>query len=137
MDLFGETIPIRDHAALRAEAIGIPAIRGLIVCHRQGAVTTYVEIEPKPHIVFASPRLSEQYGENRKSQVELDDIQVSGISKKYAESEIVGRGISYLIDAVLDDDGKPVGGIEADKVPGLDLNDEGGTWAITLRRRKP
>lgn len=105
----------------------------IIVQRRSGGQTTYLEIEPRPIIQTVSPNLAQAYEGVEGIQIELDDLQTQ-ISRKYDRDQIVGKGISYLINAQLIN-GKPVGGIAADKVPNTVIQEKDLHWELILRRR--
>jgi len=135
MDLFTELTTAREYVAPTASDFGVPTIRSLIVCKRvAGGATEYFQVEPHPYIDSVNPRLLEIYQGVNSVRIELDDQRVEGVSKRYHRDQLVGRGISYLIDAVMKC-GKPSGGFEADLVSGTTIEDNGSTWAFVVRRR--
>lgn len=138
MNFFQDLIPVRDQCAAIAEEFGIPSVTSLIICYRkQGVSDRYLRINPSPNIEVVSPRLVKQYGGNQSVQIEITDLHVQGISRKYQQSQLYGRGVSYVIGGTLL--GQQVtGGYIADSVPGLNIPlDKGTTWELFLRRRKP
>lgn len=124
----------RDLVAVGAQDFSLPNCRSLIVVKRQqGGQTLYWEINPRPMIETVNPRLVELYEDIEGIELELDDLSTK-ISAAYTEAQIVGRGISYVVDGELVD-GKPVGGFEADKVTGTNITRRDLHWEIILRRR--
>lgn len=135
MDLFGDLARLRDLVvAPLAPSFGLPYVRSLIIAKRSGQGIQYLEILPVPHVKKANAQLIEIYGK-ASVKVELDDYQVSGISKAYREEQLVGSGVSYLLDATLVD-GVVVGGIECNRVVGTVLGEFRNAWTLMLRRRQ-
>lgn len=136
-DLMAQMVDLRDLAAELAE--GVPTIRSLIVRKRVKEPgytllkTTFLEISPKPHIVTVSPRLAGAY-QNSSLVLEIDDFQVNGISTRYGYNDLVGTGISYFVDGVLNDEKTVlVSGIECDFI---DItHSKGLCWDMILRRK--
>ena len=126
--------PLRDSVASLAGHFNLPNCRSLIIVQRQqGGATIYTEVELRPIIQAVSPNTVQTYQGVEGIEIELDDLETQ-ISKAYSRSQIVGRGISYLIDAELVN-GIPVGGFEADKVPNVNVIEKGLHWELILRRR--
>lgn len=127
----------RDLGAQLATHYAAPNARSLIIVTRpERGHPTYLEIYPRPIIQQVSPRLLAAFRDIPDVEIEINDLQIDGISKRYTAEQLVGRGISYLIDAELDDDGQPVGGEAYDLVPGLQLEREQTTfWRLVVRLR--
>ena len=89
----------------------------------------YLEINPKPIIDRVPPATAAAFNTNL--QVKIDDLQVSGISRRYPRELIVGTGVSYFIDSELLID-RIVGGFEAEFVS---IEEMALTWNLILRRR--
>lgn len=124
----------RDYLAALPEHFNLPNCRSLIVVRRQrGGATTYTEIQPKPIIQTVSPNTIQAYQGVEGIEIELEDLETQ-VSKAYSRDQILGQGVSYLIDAELVN-GIPVGGFEADKVPNVNVIEKGLHWELILRRR--
>lgn len=146
MGIFDRMQQIRDSVAPWATVFEVPTSRSLIVCQRQantslknlGIAPTispqYLEVTPRPIIETVNPSLVERFQGVNGIDIELTDFQISGISKQYERSQLVGRLIYYIIDGQLVN-GALVGGIECDKIPGLDLTEEATTWSLVVRRK--
>ena len=126
-------LPFRDRSASLATQFGLPEARSLVVVKRSAASVTYLEIDPRPNISRMNPKLIDFYSKLSSVQLELDDFQVF-ISKTYTQSQIDGRGVSYLVDATLIG-GVPSGGIECDRILGMDIEEQDLHWKLLLRRR--
>lgn len=124
-----QMIFLRDRIAPLASAFGIPTARSLIIQRREKSRSEYLEIEPKPIIDRVPPSLAQAFNTNQ--QIKIDDLQVSGITRRYPREWIVGTGVSYFIDAQLLLD-RIVGGFEAEFVS---IEELPLTWSLILRRR--
>lgn len=124
--------PLWNTTAAIPEQFNLPNCRSLILVKR-GSPIVFEEVTPRPIINSVNPRLIRAYEGINSIQFEMDDFQAK-ISRSYNREQIIGRGISYLIDAQLVD-GKPVGGFEADIVPGTSLTERNLFWELLLRRR--
>lgn len=124
-----QMIALRDRIAPLAGAFGIPTARSLIIQRREKGKSEYLEIDPKPIIDRVPPSLAQAFNTNQ--QIKIDDLQVSGITRRYPRECIVGTGISYFIDAQLLLD-RIVGGFEAEFVS---IEELPLTWNLILRRR--
>lgn len=138
----------RDAAAAHAQEFGVPTVRKLVVGDRDQGYS-WLEICPSPTIDQVSPTLLALYQDFPDNQVELDDIQVSGISKKYARHQIEGRGKFYvigltaaqclsLVSEELDQELlESFGAIVCDLVPGTEVEEQHQLhWNMILRRRQ-
>ena len=135
MNIFDQLQFIRDSVAPWSTAFEVHTSRSLIVCRRYpNASNEYLEITPRPIIENVSANLVERYQGVNGIQIELSNLQISGISKKYDRAQLVNRMIYYIIDGQLVN-GLPVGGIEYDIIPGFDLIKEPTTWSIVVRQR--
>lgn len=137
MDFFQDLTQVQDEVAAIAEQFGVPQVTSLIVCRRsRDTGTTYLEIQPKPFITRVSPRLVALYGASKVAQLEIEDLQVKGVSRSYSLDQIWGGGVSYIVGGELMG-GEAIGGYQADAVPGMGAPvDKGSTWTLLLRRRK-
>ena len=136
MTFITEMIAVRDQAAAIAQYFGISTIQSFFVCRRApNQVPNYLEIDPKPLIQNVSPKMVADFGQNQRIQIELDDIQVSGISHKYGRDQITGSGVFYNIGGVLTG-GVLTGGYEAELVPGTNVEEKTLVWNVILRRKK-
>jgi len=125
---------VRDVVAAVPQQFNLPNCRSLIIVQRViGGQTSYLEVLPRPVIQNVSPSLVQAYQGIEGIQIELEDLQTQ-ISRAYSREQILGRGISYLVDAELVN-GLPVGGFEADKVPGVIFKENMLHWELILRRR--
>lgn len=124
-----QMIALRDRVAPLAGAFGIPTARSLIIQRREKNRSEYLEISPKPIIDRVPPFLAQAF--NTSQQIKIDDLQVSGITRRYPREWIVGTGISYFVDAGLLLD-RIVGGFEAEFVS---IEELPLTWNLILRRR--
>ncbi|ALF52241.1 hypothetical protein ACX27_04245 [Nostoc piscinale CENA21] len=128
-----QMISLRDCIAPLVDAFGIPTARSLIIQRRfqeDGRLKIeYFAVEPKPIIDRVPPAIASAF--NTDLQIKIDDLQVSGISRKYPREWIVGTGISYFADAQLLLD-RIVGGFEAEFVS---IDELPLTWNLILRRR--
>lgn len=124
-----QMIALRDRVAPLAGAFGIPTARSLIIQRRERGKTEYLEVDPKPIIDRVPPNLVQTSNSNQ--QIKIDDLQVSGISRRYPREWIVGTGISYFVDAVLLLD-RISGGFESEFVS---IEELPLTWNLILRRR--
>ncbi len=125
--------PFRDRVSGLATQYSLHQSRRLVIVKRSGS-TTYLEIDPRPTIRRINPKMVDLYSKLEGVQVEVDDFEVV-VSKSYSLEQISGRGISYLVDAMLVD-GVPSGGIECDRVIGMDIEEQDLSWKLLLRRRK-
>jgi len=131
-----QMVGLRDSVAPLAGVWGIPTVRSLILRKRfasdtEGLVTEFVEITPRVHIDTVSPRLANAFQSS--IQIEIDDFQVSGISRSYSRSDLVGTSIAYFVDGVLTDDGSAIAsGIECDFIA---ITESSLTWDLILRRK--
>ncbi|KYC42069.1 hypothetical protein WA1_18885 [Scytonema hofmannii PCC 7110] len=126
---------LRDRVARRASELEIPTARSLIIQRRwlpadsNEMAIAYLEIDPKPIIDRVSPTLAAAF--NTSQQIKIDDLLVSGISRRYPKEHIIGTGISYFVDSQLLFD-RIAGGFEAEFVI---INELPLTWNLILRRR--
>ena len=136
-DFINQMIALRDLAA--PLATGVPTIRSLILQRRErpaGQImmqTVFVVLHPKPHIATLSPKLAAAF-QSSGLTLEIDDFQVRGISRAYGYEELVGTGITYWVDGVLNEEGTAiVEGIACDFV----TITHGKTlcWDMILRRK--
>lgn len=131
-----EMIAVRDQAAAVAQYFGVSTIQSFFVCRRNlNQVPEYLEIDPKPLIQNVNPQMVADFGQNQQIQIELDDIQVSGISRKYDRSQLTGSGVYYNIGGVLQGEVLE-GGYEAELVPGTNVEEKTLIWNLTIRRKK-
>lgn len=128
-----QMIALRDRIAPLSGAFGIPTARSLVIQRRfQGegkARIDYLEIDPKPIIERVPPSIAQAFNSNQ--QIKIDDLQISGISRKYPREWVVGTGISYFVDSQLLLN-RIVGGFEAEFVS---VDELPLTWNLILRRR--
>lgn len=138
-DYFGQIASIRDELAVFAPEYKHRNAIDVVICYREAyGQTTYIQIEPTPMVDTVSESYIRTFGGNTNIQIELDDYQIDNISSKYAEgeNEKILLGSYYLIGATLDR-GKPVGGWEAERIPGTTLFRKALTYSLLVRRRKP
>lgn len=130
-----QMIDLRDRIAPLSGVFGIPTARSLIIRRRwlppgeESMRVDYLEVNPQPIIDRVAPSLAAAF--NTSLQVKIDDLQVSGISRRYPREWIIGTGVSYFIDAQLLMD-RIVGGFEAEFVS---VDELPLTWNLILRRR--
>ena len=137
----------RDAAAAHADGYGLPTNRILTIGDRTEGYS-WLTICPNPAIDIVSPRLVQRYEGIQGIEVELDDLQVEGISKAYRIDQIHGRGKFYVVGLTADqlstlvserlDQGliESFGGILCDLVPGVDVEEQNQLhWSMVLRRR--
>jgi len=137
----------RDAAAHHADSYGLPTNRVLTIGDRTEGFS-WLTICPNPAIDIVSPRLVQRYEGIQGVEVELDDLQVQGISKAYALDQIHGRGKFYVVGLTADqlsalvferlDQGliESFGGILCDLVPGVEVEEQNQLhWSMVLRRR--
>ncbi len=119
-------------------AVGLPNITPLILRKRilvpgdTYPTTAHIVIEPQPYVSIATPKLASAY-QALGITIEVDDIEVRGVSQRHPRTDLVGTGISYWLDATLSSDGKSlIGGYECDFVG---IVDNTLTWDMVLRRK--
>lgn len=123
-----------DAAARTSEHYGVPNCRSLIIVQRQANRSSdYIVIDPRPIVRQVSQNTVKAYRNIQGIDLELDDLEML-ISKSYRKEQIVGRGISYVVDAEMLGS-EPNGGFEADKVAGTILRENDLTWELVIRRR--
>lgn len=133
-DFYSQMVSLRDQVADVRSEFGVPNVRSLIVVYRSTNLPLqYLEINPTPVIETVNPRMVAAFGQNLKIQLELDDLQVSEISRRYTREQILGS--YYIVDGALTPHGVE-GGFEAERVPGMALVEKALTWNLVLRRRK-
>lgn len=138
----------RDSAAKHASNYGLPTNRAFTVGTRDRGFS-WLGIEPQPAIDLVSPSLRTLYRDFPDVEVELDDIQVQGISKNYRKDQIVGRGKFYVVgltaqqclalvnDRVDQEFLESFGAIVCDLVPGIEVEEQHQLhWNLVLRRRQ-
>lgn len=138
----------RDAAASHASNYGLPTNRVLTIGTRDGGYQ-WLQIQPSPAIDLVSPSLRTLYRDFPDVEVELDDIQVQGISKAYSKDQIVGRGkfyvvgltdqqcLSLVIDRLDQELLESFGAIVCDLVPGVEIEEQHQLhWNLVLRRRQ-
>jgi hypothetical protein len=138
-DYFGQIASIRDELAVFAPEYNHRNAIDVVICYRQAYNgTTYIQIDPTPMVDTVSEAYIRAFGDKPNIQIELDDYQIDNISSKYAEgeNEKIILGSYYLIGATLQN-GKPVGGWEAERIPGTTLFRKALTYSLLVRRRKP
>jgi hypothetical protein len=131
-----QMVGLRDMTAKLSASFGVPVVRSLVLrrrINRSGViVTSFVEISPQPVIDLVGPRLASAF-QNSSIVLEIDDYQISGISRSYSRSEIVDTGITYFVDGVLSEDKTTLlSGIECDFISILE---ETLCWRLVLRRK--
>ena len=145
-DLFQSS---RDAAAGHAANYGLPTNRTLVIGDRAtGSGFTWLQIEPCPAVDVVSPQLVSRYQQIPDIQVELDDLQISGISKAYSIDQIKGRGKFYVVgltaiqcqSLVYDrfdlKTFESFGAIVCDLIPGVEVEEQHALhWSMVLRRR--
>jgi hypothetical protein len=137
----------RDAAAHHADGYGLPTNRVLTIGDRSEGFN-WLTICPNPVIDLVSPRLVQRYEGVQGIEVELDDLQVQGISKAYTLDQIHGRGKFYVVgltadqlSALVSERIDPVliesfGGNLCDLVPGVEVEEQNQLhWSMVLRRR--
>ncbi len=131
-----QMISLRDRIAPLADVFGITA-RSLVIQRRwlaPGEEKTridYLEIDPKPIIERVPPSIAQAFNGSQQIQIKIDDLQISGITRRYPREWVVGTGISYFVDAQLLLD-RVIGGFEAEFVS---IDELPLTWNLILRRR--
>lgn len=134
-DYFGQIASIRDELAVFAPEYKHRNAIDVVVCYRQAyGQTTYLQLDPTPMVDTVSESYIRTFGDNINIQIELDDYQIDNISSKYTDQQILGS--HYLIGATLQQ-GVPVGGWEAERIPGTTLFRKALTYSLLVRRRKP
>jgi len=133
-DYFGSIASIRDELAIFAPEFKHRNAIDVLVCYRQAyGSTTYLKLDPTPMVDTVNEKYVRAFGDNANIQIELDDFQLSSISSKYTEAQILGS--FYLIGAELRN-GVPIGGWEAERIPGTTLIRKALTYELLIRRRK-
>ena len=130
-----QMIALRDSVAPLAGAFGIPTARSLVIQRRWVALgdsgVDFFLIDPKPIIERVPPYIAQAFNGNQQIQIKIDDLQVSGITRRYPRELIVGTGISYFVDSQLLLN-QVIGGFEAEFVS---IDELPLTWNLILRRR--
>lgn len=133
-DFFGSIAFIRDELSIFAPQFKHRNAIEVIVCYRQAyGATTYLKIDPTPMVDTVNEKYVRAFGDQANIQIELDDFQITNISSKYSEAQILGS--SYLIGAEIVN-GEPVGGWEVERIPGTTLFRKALTYELLVRRRK-
>ncbi|MEM9152307.1 MAG: hypothetical protein AAGB19_17875 [Cyanobacteria bacterium P01_F01_bin.3] len=138
----------RDAVAAHAGSYGLPTIKTLVVGDRTSGFS-WLQICPDPSIDLVSPTFRTQYQDFSDVEVELDDIQVSGISKVYTRDQIAGRGKFYVVGLTAQQCQSLVherfdqellesfGAIVCDLVPETEVEEQHQLhWNLILRRRQ-
>jgi hypothetical protein len=141
VDLIGQLIAFRDMAACMAGEFSIHTPRSLIIKRmvvpdgETVPVIEYQEINPKPVILTADPKTASAFNSPQNViSIEIDDLQVKGISRKYSEADLVGTGVEYFIDGQLDSTGAILtGGVRCDFI--AITRTAALTWDMLLRRK--
>jgi len=134
-DFYGHAASVRNELAIFAPQFSSPYAIDVVVCYRhQGSPATYLQLDPTPLVRTVSERYVQTYGGKAGIQIELDDYQITNISRLYTEDQLLGS--FYLIGATLQG-GQPVGGWDAERVPGTTLFQKALTYELVVRRRKP
>lgn len=121
----------RDNFLSIADTFNLRENRTLIVVDR--ANNTRLQITPNPSIRFISSRMDAAFLRSYNLQVELDTLQVSGISKAYTEGQLTGTGFHYVVDGAIDDVNS---GKIYDRVPGVSLMSTPLGWNLYLKERR-
>ncbi len=133
---------IRDAMTQVAAGQGHPLCRSLVIRRRylpEGEtmpVTEFLEVDPRPIITTVSPRTAAAFQSVSGVQIEVDDFQAKGISRRYSFQQIGrdGSGYSYFVDGVLNQDKTAILlGTECDFVAAT--TGSALTWDLVLRRR--
>lgn len=106
--------------------------RTLVVVSR--AAGTAIQIVPNPDISPVTPRMVAFY-RAQNITIELDTVQVSGISKLYTREQLTGSGVYYVVDGTSTNN-IVTGGAIYDRLPGVDLVDLPACWNILLEARR-
>lgn len=106
--------------------------RTLVVVSR--AAGTAIQIVPNPDISPVTPRMVAFY-RAQNITIELDTVQVSGISKLYSREQLTGSGVYYVVDGTSTNN-IVTGGAIYDRLPGVDLVDLPACWNILLEARR-
>lgn len=106
--------------------------RTLVVVSR--AAGTAIQIVPNPDISPVTPRMVAFY-RAQNITIELDTVQVSGISKLYTREQLTGSGVYYVVDGTSSNN-IVTGGAIYDRLPGVDLVDLPACWNILLEARR-
>jgi hypothetical protein len=113
--------------------------KSLIAVFRDKRPIEYLVITPNPRIDYISSKMAAILTSQIGIQIELDDIQVKGISKNYTEAQlrpsfwIVGGTPVYdEYDSVVSVDG----GDECDYLPGTQWDERDYSYDIMLRKRR-
>ena len=106
--------------------------RSLVIVSR--ALGTAIQVVPNPDINLVSPRMVAFY-RAQNITIELDTVQVSGISKLYTREQLTGSGVYYVVDGPATNN-IVTGGAIYDRLPGVDLIDLPACWNILLEARR-
>ena len=107
--------------------------RSLVVVSR--AAGTAIQIVPNPDISLVTPQMVAYYARVQNISIELDTVQVSGISKLYSREQLTGSGVYYVVDGTASNN-IVTGGAIYDRLPGVDLVDLPVCWNILLEARR-
>lgn len=121
----------RDKFLAIANAFDLRENRTLIVVDR--ANNTRLQIIPNPSIRFISSQMAAAFQRSYNLQIELDTLQVSGISKSYSEDQLTGTGFHYIVDGTIDDVNS---GKIYDRLPGVSLMSTPLGWNLYLKERR-
>lgn len=121
----------RDKFLAIANAFDLRENRTLIVVDR--ANNTRLQITPNPSIRFISSQMAAAFQRSYNLQVELDTLQVSGISKAYREDQLIGTGFHYIVDGTI---GNVNSGKIYDRLPGVSLMSTPLGWNLYLKERR-
>ena len=123
-------------AALKAgQSLGVEPFTRAVAVVRKGAqweAPTYTEIEPTPHVELVDSRKAKAFRSAGELDIEVGDYSIY-VPKSYAIEDIAGDGVTYLIDAKMDE--SPPTGIEAYLVPERVLDASENFWELLVRQQ--
>jgi hypothetical protein len=125
----GKTRELSDHLEMKYMVTAV---------YRSSTETRFVEILPRPRVKYVDGQMFAQMTQRIGYQIEIDDIMVKDIPKKYSEDDlrpsywIVGgfavRDLTNTITAI-------DGGDTCDYLPATTFDENDLTYSIILRRR--
>lgn len=124
---------------LREDSDHFQVRNSLIAVFREKRPIEFLEITPRPRIEYIDSKMASILTSAIGIQIELDDIQVKGISKNYTEAQL--RPSFWIVGGtpVYDEYNKissVEGGDECDYLPGTQWDEKDYSYDIMLRKRR-